>query len=122
MEKRRFDAEFDDFYNTCLTELKSQPNWSEAMLPQLERFVTITIKLKKLNTEIVDQELTVQHTNKADKTNTVSNPAWRMFLQLDEQANKLADKLKLSMTTAPIDSSKGKEKKGFDLTPMKLAK
>jgi hypothetical protein len=121
MGKVRFDAEFEDFYNTCLTELQSRPNFTEAWVPQLERFVTITAKLAKLNSEIVDEEVTVDHTNKANKTNKATSPAWRMFIALDSQANALADKLKLSPHTAPV-STKKQEKKGFDLTPMKITK
>jgi hypothetical protein len=121
MEKPRFDAEFEDFYNTCLAELKARPNFTEAWIPQLDRFVTITAKLAQLNAEIIDTEVEVEHTNKAGKTNKVTSPAWRMFIVLDSQANALADKLKLSPHTAPTCLVK-KEKKGFDLTPMKVAK
>lgn len=120
MTKVRFDAEFDDFYNKCLAELKARPNYTDAFVPILERYVTITSKLAKLNSEIIDEELTIDHTNKAQKTNQVSNPAWRMFLALDDQASKLAAQLKLSPATAPVSEKKGK--KGFDLgNNMKVA-
>ncbi len=122
MEKTRFDAEFEDFYNDCLAELKSRTNYTEAFIPLLERYVTMTAKLSKLNGEIIDEEVTVQHTNKADHTNTATSPKWRMFLALNREAILLADKLKLSPATAPVESSKKKDKKGFDLTPMKVAK
>jgi hypothetical protein len=94
--------------------LKARPNWTEAFIPILERYVTITAKLTKLNSEIVDEEITVQHTNKAEKTNQASSPAWRMYLALNREALLLADKLKLSPASAPISEIKDK-KKGFDL-------
>jgi hypothetical protein len=121
MDKPRFNAEFEGFYNTCLAELKARPNYTEAWIPQLERFVTITAKLVELNAEIVDTEVEVDHTNKAGKTNKVTSPAWRMFIALDSQANALADKLKLSPHTAPAGTKKP-EKKGFDLAPMTVKK
>lgn len=120
MEKPRFDAEFEDFYNKCLAELKARANYSDAFLPILERYVTITAKLSKLNSEIVDEEITVQHTNKAGKTNEATSPAWRMFLALNREALMLADKLKLSPSNAPV-SEKGQKKKGFELGKMKVA-
>ena len=119
MEKPRFDAEFDDFYNKCLIELKSRPNWTEAFIPQLERFVTITAKLAKLNLQLIDEEVTIDHTNKAGHTNPVTSPTWRMFLALNDEANKLAAHLKLSPATAPVSEKKGK--KGFELGKMKVA-
>jgi hypothetical protein len=115
MKKRRFDAEFDDFYNQCLAELRGRSNYSEAFIPILERYVTITAKLSKLNSEIVDEEVTVQHTNKADHTNQATSPKWRMFLALNREACMLADKLKLSPATAPSEAGKNKPKKGFNL-------
>lgn len=120
MKKTRFDAEFDEFYSKCLAELKARPNWSEAFIPQLERFVTITAKLSKLNSELVNEEISVEHTNKAGHKNEATSPKWRMFLALDDQANKLAVHLKLSAATAPVKEQKGK--KGFDLSnSMKVA-
>ncbi len=115
----RFDAEF---YNTCLAELKERPNYTDAFLPMLERYVTITATLSKLNSDIVDQSLTVDHTNKAEKTNKVSNPNWRMFLALNQEANKLAKQLGLCPESAPKKLDKKSKKKGFDLSPMKIAK
>jgi hypothetical protein len=122
MKKPRFDAEFDDFYSKCLTELKGRTNYTEAFIPILERYVTITAKLSKLNSEIVDEEITVQHTNKAGKTNEASSPAWRMFLALNREATQLAEKLELTPGTAPVKTDKDDKKKGFDLSPLKLAK
>jgi hypothetical protein len=117
----RFDAEFDDFYKSCLSELKARPNYTDAFIPQLERFVTITSKLAKLNSEIVDEEITIDHTNKAKQKNEVSSPKWRMFLMLDAQASKLAKDLGLTPASAPVIEKKDK-KKGFDLSGgMKVA-
>ncbi len=121
MEKPRFDAEFEAFYDTCLAELKGRGNFTEAFVPILERYVTITAKLSKLNSEIIDEEVTVEHTNKADHKNQATSPKWRMFLALNKEALALADKLKLSPATAPAESGV-KKKKGFDLSgKMKVA-
>lgn len=109
----RFSAEFDDFYNKCLKELRARPNWTEAFIPMLDRYVMLTAKLNQLNEKLVDQAVIHEHTNKADKTNTVSNPEWRMFLALNKEANALAKDLELSPSTAPVLQSK--EKKGFNL-------
>jgi hypothetical protein len=116
----RFDGEFEAFYEKCLADLKARPNWSEAFVPQLERYVTVTAKLSELNAELVDAEVTVEHTNKAGHTNKATSPAWRMFLALNDEANKLAAHLKLSPATAPV--VEGKAKKGFNLDgKMKVA-
>ena len=119
--KKGFSDDFEGFYDKCLAELKARGNYSEAFIPMLERYVTITAKLSKLNSEIVDEEVTVDHTNKAGKTNQVTSPAWRMFLALNREAVMLADKLKLSPATAPVESDKKKDKKGFELGKMKVA-
>lgn len=115
MAKQRSDAQFDDFYQTCLRELKDRNDYTDAYLPMLERYVTITNKLGALNSEIVDEEVIVNHTNKSDHTNQASSPKWRMFLALNSEANKLAKDLKLSPISAPRSSERKKEKKGFDL-------
>lgn len=122
MDKPRFDVEFEGFYNKCLAELKSRANWSEAFIPMLERYVTLTAKLAQLNVGIVGDEVEVEHTNKADHTNKATSPKWRMFLLLNKEASQLAKDLQLTPGTAPTVQDKGKKKKGFDLTPMKIAK
>lgn len=115
-----FGEEFEGFYETCLTELKSRENFSESWLPQLERYVTITATLAKLNSELVNESMTVKHTNKAEKTNEVSSPKWRMFICLNKEANALAKELGLTPSTAP-KSSKKEKVKGFELG-MRVAK
>lgn len=114
----RFSAEFDDFYNKCLAELKGRSNFTEAFIPMLERYVTITAALSNLNNEIVDEKLTTEHTNKAEKTNEVSSPKWRMFLALNREAQALAKDLELSPATAPV--TKSQRPKGFDLSGDKM--
>jgi hypothetical protein len=117
----RFDAEFDGFYTKCLAELRGRANWTEAFIPMLDRYVMLTAKLNQLNEKLADQAVIHEHTNKADKTNTVSNPEWRMFLALNKEANQLAQVLQLTPATAPQSSAK--EKKGFNLDkPMRIAK
>lgn len=116
-----FGDEFEGFYETCLAELKSRENFSESWLPQLERYVTITATLAKLNSELADEAMTIKHTNKAEKTNEVSSPKWRMFIYLNKEANQLAKDLGLTPATAPKTASKKKENKGFELG-MRVAK
>jgi hypothetical protein len=104
------DADFDDFYTKCLMELKARDNWTEAFIPLLDRYVTLTIKLAKLNSEIVDKEVIQDHTNKAKEKNEVSSAEWRMYLALNSEANKLAKQLKLCPETAPksiVEKPKG---------------
>ena len=115
-----FTGEFEGFYNDCLSELKARDNFSEAWIPQLERYVTLTAKLAKLNSDLVDEEIVVDHTNKADHKNQVSSPKWRMFIYLNKEANALAKELGLSPSTAPKGGRK-KEKTTFDLG-MRVAK
>jgi hypothetical protein len=113
MKKHGFDADFEVFFNDCLKELKARANWSEAFIPLLERYVTITAKLSKLNSDIVDAELTVEHTNKLGAKNQVSNPDWRMFVLLNTEANKMAQQLGLSPDKAPVNVVK-EIKKGVE--------
>lgn len=113
MDKMRFSDGFDRFYDKCLAELKARNNYTEAFIPILERYVTITATLSKLNGEIVDEELTTEHTNKAKETNQVSNPKWRMFLALNKEALQLAKELELSPSSAPVSVTQ--KKKSFDL-------
>jgi hypothetical protein len=122
MKKRRMDAEFDDFYNVCLAELKARPNYTDAFLPILDRYVMLTVKLGKLNSEIVDSEIVVEHINKKDHKNEASSPAWRMFLALNREASMLAKELGLSPVSAPKTEKKG-DKKRFELGgEMKVSK
>lgn len=116
-----FGSEFDRFYRDCLAELKARENYTDAWLPQLDRFVTLTAKLAELNTSLVDEEIVVEHTNKAKAKNQATSPKWRMFIYLNKEANQLAKDLGLSPTSAPKTSLKKKEKTGFDLG-MRVAK
>ena len=116
-----FSDEFEGFYENCLAELKSRENFSESWIPQLDRYVTITAKLAKLNSELVDEEVAVKHTNKAGHENEASSPKWRMFIYLNKEANALAKDLGLTPATAPKAVAKKKEKGVFDLG-MRVAK
>jgi hypothetical protein len=119
--KNKLNEEFEAFYDQCLAELKSRPNFSEAYLPMLERYVLISMKAAKLGTDIVDDEVTVDHTNKVKATNQATSPKWRMFILLNKEASALARELKLSPVSAPPKAAAKKEKKGFDLK-MKVAR
>jgi hypothetical protein len=110
MEK---DDEYQEFYDACLKALKAHGNFNESYLPMLDRYVFITMKVAQLGAEIAEEEVVVEHTNKAEKTNTVTSPKWRMFMALDMQANLLAKNLRLSPATAPKSVKKMKAK-GFD--------
>lgn len=117
-----FEGEYLTFYEQCLGELQARKDWTEAYVPMLERYVLISIKAQQLGVEIVDSEVSVEHTNKAKQTNKVTSPDWRMFLALNKEAALLARELKLSPANAPSAGSKKQEKKGFDLgNKMKVA-
>jgi hypothetical protein len=109
MEK---DDEFNEFYDACLRALKAQGAWHDAYIPMLERYVFVTMKAASLGAAIADEEVIVEHTNKAEKKNMVTSPKWRMFLALDMQANLLAKNLKLSPSTSA--KYRTKKNKGFD--------
>lgn len=119
----KFSGEFGAFYKKCLSELKTRPDWTEAYLPMLERYVFITMKAAALGQEIEDEEVEVtsEHTNRAKETNEVTSPKWRMYLLLDKQSNTLARELKLSPINAPVVQVKEEEDEGFD-TSLKIAK
>ena len=110
MKKTRIDADFDEFYAKCLTELTGRDNYTDAFLPLLDRYCTLTVKLNKLNAEIVDEEIVMSHTNKAGATNEASSAKWRMFLALNTEANRLARQLKLCPDSAPVSVQKDKPK------------
>lgn len=117
-----FDGIDRDFYKTCLSQLKERPDYTDAYLPILERYVFVTMKVARLAEQISDEEVTVEHTNKADHTNQATSPKWRMFLALDIQAGNLAKQLRLNPISAPPTAGKKKKKTGFDLTgKMKVA-
>lgn len=114
-------AKIDDFYGQCLSELKARANWSESFIPILDRYVIITNKLSDLTAQIVDEQITVEHTNKNSHTNKATSPHWRMFLLLNREATLLGNELKLTPKSAPILEVKEK-KKGFELGEMKVTK
>ena len=99
-------AEFGDFYDKCLSDLKARGNYSETFLPLLDRYVTLTAMLVKLNLAIVDDEIAIEHVNRAGHKNEVTSPKWRMFLHLNKEANMLARELGLSPSTAPVKDHK----------------
>ncbi len=111
-------ANFADFYEVCLKELMSRPNWNDSFVPMLERYVTMTSKLQELNAAIVDAEVVTDHTNNQGATNKATSPLWRMFLMLNGEANKLAKQLELSPDNCPVPAGKV-AKKGFELGEMK---
>ena len=110
MKKTRIDADFDEFYTKCLAELQARENYTDAFLPLLDRYCTLTVKLNNLNTEIVDEEIVMNHTNKIGATNEASSAKWRMFLALNTEANRLARQLRLCPESAPVSVVKEKPK------------
>jgi len=108
------------FYDLCLAELKARSNWTETFLPMLDRYVTVTAMLNKLNRDIINDEIAIEHVNRAGHKNFVTSPKWRMFLELNREANALAKELMLSPVNAPKKENGGL-KKGFD-TGLKVSK
>jgi hypothetical protein len=115
-----FNKDYQEFYDQCLAELQARQDYTECYLPILERYVLVTMKAAITGAEIVDEEVVIDHTNKAKATNKASSPKLRMFFELNNQANILATQLKLSPASAPPASAKKKKGKGFDLN-MKVA-
>lgn len=109
----------NEFYGKCLAELTVRANWTEAFLPLLDRYVIITAMLEKLSIGIINDEITIEQTNNRGVKNMVTSPKWRMFLELNGEANSLAKELMLSPINAPKKELLGK--KGFD-TGMKVSK
>lgn len=116
-----FEGKKKDFYDKCLTDLKSRANYSDSWLPILEQYVFNIMEAAKLMKEIENESVDVEHTNKAGHTNKMSSPKWRMYFELTRSAAALAKDLQLNPSTAPVNPTKTK-KKGFDLTPMKVLK
>lgn len=116
-----FEGNWGYFYQKCLTELKNRPDFTEAYLPMLERFVFMTKRAAEIGEEISDEDLTVKHTNRAEKTNDVSNPKWRIYLELNKQISALGKDLRLSPVNAPEQKEKKEKPKGFE-TGMKVSK
>ena len=120
MKRIGIEAENDDFFQRCLSELKARDNYTDAFLPLLQRYVTLTAMLTKLNIGIIEEEAIIEFTNKAGHTNQATSPKWRMFVLLNKEANQLARQLKLCPESAPRKDMP-RAKKGFDLDSMKIA-
>lgn len=114
------DDDLKVFYDSCLADLKSQGNYSDSFLPMLQRYVTLTAMLRKLNVGIVEEEMVIDYVNKAGHKNEMTSPKWRMFLMLNKEATALARELRLSPISAPVQV-KEEEDEGFD-TSLKIAK
>lgn len=116
----KIGVEEASFREKCLGELQGRANWTEAFLPLLDRYVTLTAMLTKLNVDIIEDEIQIEHTNKAGHKNYVTSPKWRMFLELNREANALAKELMLSPVNAPKKEINTRAK-GFE-TGMKVTK
>lgn len=105
--------DYQTFYDQCLEDLKLMHNYSDSFIPMLKRYCTLTCRLSKLMEEILSEEVSVSHTNKAKATNQVTSPKWRMFIALNKEAAALARELRLSPNSAPY-LQKTIEPKGTD--------
>jgi hypothetical protein len=106
----KFEGNEALFYEKCLSELKARHESTDAFLPML------TMKAEKLAEKIADEEVIIQHTNKADHTNEASSPKWRMYLALNKEAIALGKELQLSPASVPKIKEKKKGKKSWDLS------
>lgn len=117
------DEELRVFYDKCLEELKARDNYSDTFIPMMQRYVTLTAMLRKLNVGIVEEEMVIEFVNKNGHKNEMTSPKWRMFLLLNKEATALARELQLSPSTAPVSLANQPKVGIFDLTNnMKLAK
>jgi hypothetical protein len=112
----KFEGNEALFYEKCLSELKARHESTDAFLPMLDRYVFLTMKAERLAEKIADEEVIIQHTNKADHTNEASSPRWRMYLALNKEAIALGRELQLSPASVPKIKEKKKGKKSWDLT------
>ena len=115
-EKKLDVKERDAFYKDCLGILKEKYGDSTFYLPQLDMYVTATLKAAQLMGEIAVEGTTVQHTNKSGHTNNAENPKVRLFKMMNEQAMKLGKDLGLSnISKVRKTVVKDSTKRGFKL-------
>lgn len=112
MENRILEPKYQAFFDKCKADLESMYNYTESFLPLLHRYVMLTATLDKLQEEIQNESVAVEHTNRSNKTNTVTSPKWRIFLSLNREALALAKQLRLSPDSAPYGVFGEKEKTG----------
>ena len=113
----------NEMYRECLQILQARHGDAKYYLVPLRAYVKATIKAETLLDQVLSDEATIQHTNKAGHTNNASNPKVRMWALFNEQAMKLGKDLGLNLHQGKVGRpAKSKEKKGFDLGPMKVAK
>src|SRR6187402_1101611 len=109
------------FYDSCFGILRDRHGDSDYWVPMLERFVMVSSKLRILSEQIMDEAVTTNHTNKAEKTNEVSSPKVRMFALFNEQAHKLAVDLGLNLAQAKAGRKPKTAKDRFASKTMKIA-
>jgi hypothetical protein len=111
--------EYEEMYEECLKVLRARHSDVRYYLVSLDMYVKATIKAQTLLDEILDTEVTVQHTNKASKTNEASSPKVRMWALFNEQAMKLGKDLGLNLHQGKAGRPAKKKK---DFGAMKISK
>lgn len=108
-----------EMYDECLTVLKGRHGDGTFYLIPLKMYVKATLKAAALLDEILDEEVTVSHTNKVKATNEASSPKVRMWALFNEQSMKLGKDLGLNLHQAKAGRPT-KKKKDFN-SKMKVA-
>lgn len=110
-----------ELYDECLSQLQARHGDTKHYLVPLKMYVQALKKAEALLEEIMGEDTTVQHTNKADHTNQASSPKVRMWALFNEQAMKLGKDLGLNLHQGKAGRP-AKKKKGFDTgSKMKVA-
>jgi len=86
-----------EIYNECLEQLKARHGDTKHYLIPLKMYCRSLVKADKLLAEILDEDTTIQHTNKAGHTNDASSPKVRMWALFNEQSMKLGKDLGLNL-------------------------
>jgi hypothetical protein len=110
-----FKGEELDFYNECLSVLKSRHGNAVFYLAELESYVFAVFQRKALMESLRPKTTgSINHTNKAGHTNKASDPDVRMFALYNEQAMKLNKSLGLQLVMPKV-GVKSKSEKSFNL-------
>jgi len=109
-----------EIYEECLSQLKIRHSDTNHYLIPLKMYVRALVKADKLLSEILNEDATIQHTNKAGHTNDASSPKVRMWALFNEQSMKLGKDLGLNLHQSKAGRP-AKKKKDFG-SAMKIAK
>lgn len=110
-----FEGKWLVLYEKCLNQLRSRTDFNEECEEMLCDYVFLTKRIAELRNEMSDAAPTVKHTNKADRTNDVSNPLVRVFVILNKERLALAKELQLTpASTKGVKKVEAEQPKGVE--------